>query len=137
MTPPIRVLFVCVGNSARSLIAEALLRHMAPDRFEVRSAGTLPRTADPRALQALADMGIATDGLRSKPLSEVEHEDFDYLITLCDKSALECLALPHSGEVIAWNIEDPVTSTRINPFRTALQDIQERLKMFVLVKSKS
>ena len=131
-----KVLFVCVENAERSLLAEALLRHTASDKFDAFSAGTLPKGVNPYTLQALQDMGISTEGLRSKSLSEFDGMDFDYVITLCDKSALECLALPHSGEIITWNFEDPVTSSGHAPFKRALQEIHERIKMFVLVKSK-
>lgn len=131
-----KVLFVCVGNAARSIMAEALLRHAAPDQFEAFSAGTLPKGVDARTLTALQDMGISTKGLRSKPLSEFEQMDLDYIITLCDKSELECLALPHSAEVMSWHFEDPTTATGHDPFKRTLHEIHERIKMFVLVKNK-
>lgn len=131
-----RVLFVCVANAARSQMAEALLRHSAGDRFEARSAGTAPTEVDPRTLAALADLGVSTAGLRSKSLDEFRGQSFDYVITLCDKSSQECQSLPHAGETIAWNFEDPAASPHANAFRHTLHDIHERIKMFVLVKSK-
>lgn len=131
-----RVLFVCVANAARSQMAEALLRHTAGDRYEAFSAGSAPTEVDPRTLQALAAMGIAVEGLRSKGLAEFAGEHFDYVITLCDKSALECSVLPQGGEVMAWNFEDPASSRQPDAFRQTLHDIHERLKMFLLVKGK-
>lgn len=136
MTSKARVLFVCVANSARSQMAEALLRHLGSDTYEAFSAGSAPTEVDYRALRALETLGISTAGLRSKSLDEVADQSFDYVITLCDKSALECHALPGAGEFIAWDFEDPVTSRKPDAYRQTLQDIQERLKMFLLVKRK-
>lgn len=135
MTDKTRVLFVCVANAARSQLAEALLRHTDSEHFEAFSAGSLPSEIDPRALGAL-QRGVSTEGLYSKSIDEFAAERFDYVITLCDKSSLECHALPGVGEVLAWNFEDPVTSTKHDAFRHTLHEIHERIKMFVLVKSK-
>ncbi|CAM3167904.1 low molecular weight phosphatase family protein [Pseudomonas floridensis] len=131
-----RVLFVCVANAARSQLAEALLRHTDSERFEAFSAGTVPSEVDPRTFEVLEHLGVSTEGLRSKSIDEFEGERFDYVITLCDKSALECQALPGAGEVLAWNFEDPVTSSKSDAFRHTLHEIHERIKMFVLVKTK-
>jgi ArsR family transcriptional regulator len=131
-----RVLFVCVANSARSQLAEALLRHTDSEHFEAFSAGTAPTQVDLRALAALEQLGVATVGLHSKSLEEVEGQPFDFVITLCDKSSLECLALPGAGEYIAWNFEDPATSNQPDAYRHTLHEIHERIKMFVLVKNK-
>lgn len=131
-----RVLFVCVANAARSQLAEALLRHTDPERFEAFSAGTEPVDIDPRTFEALQHLGVSTEGLHSKSIDEFAGERFEYVITLCDKSALECHALPGADEVIAWNFEDPVTSDKPDAFRHTLHEIHERIKMFVLVKTK-
>ncbi|SDO47058.1 Protein-tyrosine-phosphatase [Pseudomonas arsenicoxydans] len=136
MTDKIRVLFVCVANAARSQLAEALLRHTDSEHFEAFSAGSLPSEIDPRTLGALQHLGVSTEGLYSKSIDEFAAERFDYVITLCDKSSLECHALPGVGEVLAWSFEDPVTSTKHDAFRHTLHEIHERIKMFVLVKSK-
>ncbi|MGV6474554.1 arsenate reductase ArsC [Azotobacter vinelandii] len=131
-----RVLFVCVANSARSLMAEALLRHTDGNHFAAFSAGTAPASVDPRALSALEQLGVATDDLHSKSLDEFAGERFDYVITLCDKAALECHALPGAGEYLAWDFEDPATSHKPDAYRHTLHELHERIKMFVLVKSK-
>jgi protein-tyrosine-phosphatase len=131
-----RVLFVCVANAARSQLAEALLRHTDPERFEAFSAGTAPTEIDPRTLEALQHIGVSTEGLHSKSIDEFAGERFEYVITLCDKSAQECHALPDAGEVLVWNFEDPVTSDKPDAFRHTLHEIHERIKMFVLVKTK-
>ncbi|HFH3086308.1 arsenate reductase ArsC [Pseudomonas aeruginosa] len=131
-----RVLFICTANAARSQLAEALLRHTDAEHYEAFSAGTQPTVVDPRALAALEHLGVSTEGLHSKSIDEFSAERFDYVITLCDKSAQECQALPGAGEVIAWNFEDPATSSKPDAFRHTLHEIHERIKMFVLVKNK-
>lgn len=136
MGSKIRVLFICVANSARSQMAEALLRHTDSEHFAAYSAGTAPTVVDPRTLSALEQIGVSTAGLSSKSLDEFAGERFDYVITLCDKSVLECQALPGAGEYLAWDFEDPVTSDKPDAYRHTLHEIHERIKMFVLVKNK-
>ena len=136
MTSKARVLFVCTANAARSQLAQALLRHTDSEHFEAFSAGTVPTQVDPRTFEALSHLGVSTEGLRSKSLDEFRGERFDYVITLCDKAATECQSLPGAGEALAWNFEDPATSTKPDAFRHTLHEIHERIKMFVLVKTK-
>lgn len=131
-----RVLFVCVANAARSQLAEALLRHTDPKNFAAFSAGSAPTEVDPRTLEALQQRGVDTHGLYSKSIDEFQLDEFEYIISLCDKSAQECQSLPFSGEKLAWNFEDPATSDKPDAFRHTLHDIHERIKMFVLVKTK-
>lgn len=136
MTSKARVLFVCTANAARSQLAQALLRHTDSEHFEAFSAGTTPTQVDPRTFEVLSHIGVSTEGLRSKSIDEFHGERFDYVITLCDKAAAECLSLPGAGEALAWSFEDPVTSTKPDAFRHTLHEIHERIKMFVLVKNK-
>lgn len=136
MADNIRVLFVCTANAARSQLAEALLRHTDPVHFEAFSAGTQPGEVDPRTYAVLEHLAIDTSALRSKSIDEFAGERFDYVITLCDKAAQECHALPALGEVLAWNFEDPVTSDKPDAFRHTLHEIHDRIKMFVLVKNR-
>ncbi|MBB3105058.1 arsenate reductase ArsC [Azomonas macrocytogenes] len=136
MSDKTRVLFVCVANAARSQLAEALLRHTDPEHFEAFSAGTAPSAIDPNTYEVLQHLGVSTEGLRSKAIDEFAGERFEYVITLCDKSASECHALPGAGEVMAWDFEDPVTSDRPNAFRHTLHEIHERIKLFVLAKTR-
>lgn len=136
VTTKSRVLFICVANAARSQLAEALLRHTDSENFEAFSAGTAPGEVDLRTIAALEHLGIATQGLRSKSIDEFELSTFDYVITLCDKSVSECLPLSVSGERLSWSFEDPVTSEKHDAFRHTLHEIHERIKMFVLVKTK-
>lgn len=96
-----KVLFLCTGNSARSQMAEALLRHKAGDRYEVFSAGTYPEPVDVRATDALSKFGIDTSNLTVKNLSVFDGEVFDYVITLCNKANEECRSYPNVGKQLA------------------------------------
>lgn len=131
-----RVLFVCTGNSARSQLAQALLRHTDDQNFEAASAGTHPKPVNPRALEVLEKAGVSTEGLYSKSLESLAGQRFDVVITLCDKAARECQVLPSNTEVLAWNFEDPSISKDPKAFEHILQAIHERIKLFVLVKTK-
>lgn len=131
-----RVLFLCTGNSARSQIAEALLRHQAGDKYDVFSAGTKPEGVDPRTLTALKGFGVSTEGLTSKHYSVYENQAFDFVITLCDKSSRECSNFADAGERLAWNFEDPKFRHCPLPFETTLKEINDRLKMFLLIQAK-
>lgn len=136
MADKMRVLFVCARNDVRSLWAEALLRHTDPSNFEAFSAGLEPGEVDPRTLDSLEHIGIETNGLRSKSINEFEGQEFNYVITLCDKSSEEASRMPSSGEVIVWSFEDPTTTEKHEPFRHTLQEIHDRIKMFVTVKTR-
>lgn len=131
-----RVLFVCTANSARSQMAEALLRHYAGDSFKVFSAGTEPSEVDPRTIKALHDFGLNTQGLVSKSIDSIEDQHFDFVISLCDKAHRECRHWPGSGVVMAWDFPDPKTSHDPKAFALTLQELGERIRLFVLVNSK-
>src|SRR6056297_2534721 len=131
-----RILFVCTANSARSLMAEALLRDMAGDRFEVASAGTEPARPHPMALQVLEEAGISTEGLHSKQLADLQGQYWDYVITLCEKAANECGAVCQPAQQIAWDFADPVPANRHSTFTLTLKEIKERIALFALVHQK-
>lgn len=131
-----RVLFVCTANSARSLMAEALLREMAGDQFEVASAGTEPDKPHPMAIQVLEEAGYPVDGLHSKSLADLEGEDWDYVITLCEKASKECGNVCQPAQQIAWDFPDPVPSGRHATFALTLKEIRERIGLFTLVHRK-
>lgn len=131
-----RVLFVCTANSARSLMAEALLRELAGDRFEVASAGTGPTSPHPLALQALEEAGVSTEGLHSKPLEDMQGQHWDYVITLCEKAANECGPVCQPAQQIAWDFADPVPANRRATFALTLKEIKERIALFALVHEK-
>ncbi|WP_413700627.1 metalloregulator ArsR/SmtB family transcription factor [Psychromonas sp. KJ10-10] len=132
-----KVLFLCTGNSARSQLAEALLRHKAGEKFEVFSAGTHPEDVDLRATEALIKFGVDAKGLVSKNVNIFEGQTFDYVITLCDKANNECRNYPNAVKQLAWDFTDPKTRPGNNPFSTTLNELNNRLSMFLLVEGKS
>jgi arsenate reductase len=102
-----RVLILCTGNSARSQMAEGLLRHLAGDRFEVFSAGTRPVGLNPNAVNAMSELGIDFSGHRSKSVGEFAGQQFDYVITVCDKAKEACPFFPGNGKRLHHSFEDP------------------------------
>jgi len=138
---PIRVLFVCTGNSARSVMAEALLRHHGGDRFEVYSAGTVPRGINPLTLRVLAEAGIDASWARSKSVDEFLGQSFDYVVTVCDQARQVCPVFPGVHESLHWGYEDPADATgteeeRLAVFRRVFIQIGERVRQFATVTSR-
>jgi protein-tyrosine-phosphatase/DNA-binding transcriptional ArsR family regulator len=105
--PPVRVLFLCTHNSARSQMAEAILRHQGGAAVEVRSAGSHPRHVHPLALRTLADLGIGAVGLHPKQLDSLAGDRFDFVISLCDRVREACPSWPGEPEQIHWSLADP------------------------------
>jgi len=103
----VRVLFVCTGNSARSQIAEALMKRETGGALDVVSAGSDPKPVHPHAVQALAARGIDISGWRAKPLSDFAGQRFEYVVTMCDKVRERCPEFAGEGQRIHWSIEDP------------------------------
>ncbi len=133
---PIRVLFVCTGNSARSILAEALLRARGGPDFEVHSAGTEPKGLHPLTLRALEEAGIPTEGLRSKSVAEYLGQRFDYVITVCDRARQVCPVFPGEHASLHWGYEDPAAvegpeAVRLAAFRQTLTAMAERIDRFV------
>lgn len=104
---PTRVLFVCTHNSARSQMAEAILRALGGDRVEAFSAGSEPSTVHPDAVRALAEMRIDAGLQRSKHLDEFRGQTFDYVITLCDRVREACPMFSGDPDQIHWSLPDP------------------------------
>ena len=102
---PIRVLFVCSGNSARSIMAEALLRQHGGDAFEVHSAGTEPRGINPLTQRVLADAGIDASWARSKSVDEYLGQTFDYVVTVCDQARQSCPVFPGVHQSLHWGYD--------------------------------
>ena len=129
-----RVLILCTGNSARSQMAEGILRNDAGDRFEVFSAGTKPGSVRPEAVEAMREIGIDISGHRSKSLDEYLGENFDYIITVCDNAAENCPVFPGKAERIHQSFEDPPPpgvgddEHRMSIFRRVRDEIREWLK---------
>jgi arsenate reductase len=136
--PKIGVLFLCTGNSARSQMAEALLRHLAGERFEAFSAGTRPKGVHPLTLRVLGEIGVSTEGLRSKHVSDyLGRLRVEHAVMVCDAAAQECPALfPLAGEVHRWPFEDPAgwaggAEAELEKFREVRDAIRARLERFV------
>ncbi len=111
MPDPQRVLILCTGNSARSQMAEGLLRARGGERFEVFSAGSAPSgTVHPGAIAALAEIGIDIRAHRSKSLREFTGQPFDYVLTVCDRAAEACPIFPGSGQRVHHNFTDPAAA---------------------------
>ena len=132
-----KVLFVCTANSARSQMAEVLLRYFAGESFEVFSAGTQPSSIDPRTIVAIEGFGLKADNLVSKSIESLGDQHFDFVISLCDKAHQECKSWPDSGVVMAWDFSDPKASNDPKAFARTLQELSERIRLFVLVNSKT
>jgi arsenate reductase len=135
---PIRVLFVCTGNSARSQFAEAILRRLGGVDFDVTSAGTHPGGVNPLTIRSLAEIGIDWSGARSKSVMELLDQPFDYVITVCDQAREACPIFPGEHESIHWGFDDPAAAQgteeqRMVVFRRVLGEITLRIKPFVEV----
>ena len=135
-----RVLFLCTGNSARSVLAEATLRAWAGNRFEVFSAGSQPTgTVNPHALAQLAAEGMSTAGLRSKSWDEFAAPDapkFDFIFTVCASAAGEaCPIWPGHPATVHWAIDDPAhvepLEARRAAFEVAYLALEKRIKAFL------
>lgn len=129
----VRVLFLCTHNSARSQMAEGILRHMAGDRVESVSAGTEVTRVHPLAARTMEARGIDISGQRSKHLNEFLDQSFDYVITVCDRASETCPVFPGAPERIHWSIPDPSSvegdePTREAAFQRAADDLQTRIR---------
>ncbi len=133
---PIRVLFVCTGNSARSVMAEALLRHHGGAAFEVHSAGTDPKGINPVTLRVMESAGLDTSWTRSKSVSDYLGQHFDYVITVCDQARQSCPVFPGVHESLHWGYEDPAAAEgteeeRLAVFRRVFIGLDERIHQFI------
>jgi arsenate reductase len=130
-----RVLMLCTGNSARSQMAEGLLRRIAGDRYEVFSAGVAPSHVRPEAIEVMSELGIDLSTHRSKSVDEFAGQRFDYVITVCDNAAENCPVFPGSTKRIHWSFDDPAGVTgsqedRLAAFRHSRDEIRKRLEQF-------
>jgi arsenate reductase (thioredoxin) len=129
-----RVLFLCTGNSARSQMAEGLLRRLAGESFEVFSAGTHPKGVHPRTIEVMNEIGIDVSGHTSKDVQQFLDEKFDYVITVCDRAKQQCPIFP-GAEPIHWGFDDPAeapSARQIEMFRRVREEIRQRLRLFLL-----
>jgi arsenate reductase len=131
-----RVLILCTGNSARSQMAEGLLRQMDGERFEVESAGVEPSHVRPQAIEAMREIGIDISGQRSKSVDEFAGQEFDYVITVCDNANERCPVFPGKTKRIHWSFNDPAEAlgdeaARLTVFRRVRDEIKARLQEFI------
>ena len=135
MTEKKRVLILCTGNSARSQMAEGLLRHDAGDRFEVASAGVDPTSVRPEAIEVMRQIEIDISGHCSKSVEEFTGQEFDYVITVCDNANQNCPVFPGDTNRIHWSIDDPAAvegdnDARLAVFRRVRDELRHRLRLF-------
>jgi arsenate reductase (thioredoxin) len=128
-----RVLFLCTHNSARSQMAEGLLRHLAGDRFEAMSAGTEATHVRPLAIRAMDEIGVDISGQESKTLERYLDEPIDYVITVCDDANEACPFFPGAQSRLHWFFEDPSKSVgseeeRLEVFRRVRDGIRDRVQ---------
>jgi arsenate reductase len=131
-----RVLILCTGNSARSQMAEGLLRHDGGGRFKVSSAGTRPVGVRPEAVEAMREVGVDISGQRSKSVDEFAGQAFDYVITVCDNARESCPVFPEATERVHWSFDDPAAvegdeAARLAAFRRVRDEIGERLRAWL------
>jgi protein-tyrosine-phosphatase/DNA-binding transcriptional ArsR family regulator len=129
---PVRVLFLCTGNSSRSQMAEALLGQAAGAAVQARSAGSRPKQVHPHAIAAMADHGIDLTAARAKHLDEFIEHPFDYVITLCDRVREVCPEFPGAAHRIHWSIPDPAQDPDGYPaFRRTAAELGDRIRFLV------
>lgn len=136
MTETERVLILCTGNSARSQMAEGLLRREGGNRFEVFSAGTHPSIVNPLAIEAMRERGIDISHHHSKSVDKFAGQAFAYVITVCDNANENCPVFPGNTKRIHWSFDDPAAAIgseeeRLKVFRRVRDEIEARLREFV------
>jgi arsenate reductase len=134
----IRVLFVCTGNSARSILAEGLLRQHGGDGFEVQSAGTHPAGVNPMTIRILTEAGIDPSFAASKSVTQFLDQPFDYVITVCDQARQACPVFPGVHESLHWGYEDPAAAEgtdeeRLAVFRRVFTQMGQRIHQFTVL----
>ncbi|MGA2988061.1 MAG: arsenate reductase ArsC [Terriglobia bacterium] len=134
-----RVLILCTGNSARSQMAEGLLRHDGGAAFEVASAGTKPSSVRPEAIAAMREIGIDISGHRSKSVDEFAGQVFDYVITVCDNARESCPVFAATTKRIHWSLCDPAAvqgseEDRLAAFRSVRDELRRNLQLFCQTK---
>jgi arsenate reductase (thioredoxin) len=128
-----RVLILCTGNSARSQMAEGLLREIGGARFEVESAGTRPTGVRAEAVEAMREVGVDISLQRSKSVDEFAGREFDYVITVCDNARENCPVFPGKTARVHWSFDDPAAvagewEERLAVFRRVRDEIGARLR---------
>lgn len=129
------VLILCTGNSARSQMAEGLLRYFGKDKFEVESAGVISSFVRPLSIEAMREIGIDISNHRSKSVDEFKDQTFDYVITVCDNAKETCPFFPANSEFIHWSFDDPAEAIgseeeQLVVFRRVRDEIRDNLSEF-------
>jgi len=137
MSGRLRVLILCTANSARSQMAEGLLRQLAGDRVSVRSAGVAPSGVNPLAIRAMDQIGVDIRGQRSQHVNEFLAEPFDTVITVCDRAAETCPTFPGHVRRVHWSLPDPASgpgdeAQRLAAFARTRDDLQRRLRAWLV-----
>jgi len=126
---PIRILFICTGNSCRSQMAEGWARHLGAGRVEAYSAGVIPIGVVPATGEVMAEAGVDISHQRSKAADVFVGEEFDYIITLCDNARESCPYFPGEATRLHWPVDDPY-GLDLDAYRRARDDIRRRLEEF-------
>jgi arsenate reductase len=130
-----RILILCTGNSARSQMAEGLLRHLGDGMLDVVSAGIQPGVVRPEAVAVMAERGIDITSHRAKHVDEFEGQRFDYVLTVCDSANEVCPIFPGAPRRVHWSIPDPAivagnTPVRLEAFRRVRETLERLLTPF-------
>ena|SRR5579883_394852 len=133
---PARVLFLCTHNSARSQMAEGLLRHLGGEQYDVHSAGTEQTRVRPEAIAVMQERGIDISGQTSKTLDQFLNQPFDYVITVCDQANEACPIFPGARHRLHWSFPDPSAApgdeqARLAVFRQVRDGIEARIRRFL------
>lgn len=128
-----KVLFLCTGNSARSQMAEGLMRSLGLGLWEVKSGGLLPSYVHPLAIRVMEEIGIDISHQTSKSMEQFLNEDFDYIVTLCDHAAMSCPTFPGQAKRLHWSLEDPTAAVgtieqRLIVFRKIRDEIKTKIE---------
>ena len=131
-----RVLFVCIHNSARSQMAEGMLRAWAGDRFEVASGGTEASHVRPEAVTVMSELGIDISGHESKTIERYMGQPWDWLIPVCEEACEACPYVPGAKAVLRWSFDDPSAATgadeeRIGVFRRIRDEMATQVRDFI------
>ena len=131
-----RVLFLCTGNSARSQMAEAILRQIAGDEYIAYSAGTQPRGVHPRTIEVMDEIDVDIRQQKSKNIDLFVDQQFDFVITLCDRAKERCPAFPGAA-LIHWGFDDPTETSgdpdiELRQFRKVRDEITRRIRLWTL-----
>jgi arsenate reductase len=132
----LRVLILCTGNSARSQMAEGLLRHLGGERWEVHSAGTKPGSVNSLAIAVMREIDIDISRHRSKSVAEFEGQSFATVVTVCDSAAEQCPIFPGAPRRIHWSLPDPAAcdgtyEEKLAVFRRVRNDLEARIRSFL------